>query len=686
MRRQSFNIISAGRYYIKRAAKSFGLAALISLGALACGGGAAPGRESEPDAAVETDTPETDAYAEAYDGGFEKFDGAKEDKDGGSGDGCVSTAFFMDYDNDRFGNSSKSKKSCEKPHLYVSVGGDCDDDNSDIFPGAREKCDGYINDCGRPEAIDGSDEEPPLNSRTAGVCAGSLQSCRDGSWQDDYSEREEFEEIEATCDGLDNDCDGEIDNGLWPPRLQSCSRGEGDCRSFGQEHQICLGEEGWSVDYHNCDAVPSSPSDETCDGRDNNCDGMIDNNLTDLPLPRGCSSGIGECERSGLEYRVCLGAERWSSGYDSGCDAVPGAPSAEICDGLDNNCNGEADEGLFFEQYQDADFDSFGNGEDSLIDCLLREGYVRNSDDCDDEYGSVNPAAGELMDLVDNDCDSNIDLWLQVDAQEEVTCGRRIDDTLVCWGDNDFGQQEVPSGTFRQVSVGGRYVCGLRTDNSISCWGYDYRGDPRNILDPPPGRFTMIATGQAHACAIKDDNSVACWGVRGFSGDDDTYRNDSPPGTFLQVDCGGYHTCAIKSDNSLQCWGSNGDRQTEEPPGRYRLLSAGHGTNCVLDMGNRLSCWGRGTFGEDIRVPPSGEFINLSMGAYHGCAVRRTDSAIECWGGENSYGERNVPEGEFTQVSVGTSHSCGLRTDSTIICWGSNSAGQLTIPSREPEE
>ena len=78
------------------------------------------------------------------------------------------------------------------------------------------------------------------------------------------------------------------------------------------------------------------PTDELCDGLDNDCDGEIDEDFTDLGSQ--CSVGIGECAADG--YYICT-----QDGLGTECDAIAGDPGVEICDGLDNDCDGEIDEG-----------------------------------------------------------------------------------------------------------------------------------------------------------------------------------------------------------------------------------------------------------------------------------------------------------------------------------------------------
>jgi hypothetical protein len=131
------------------------------------------------------------------------------------------------------------------------------------------------------------------------------------------------------CDGNDNNCDGQVDNGL---AATPCGSDEGECKMGTQQcvgGQIqCQGEIG--------------PVPEVCDGKDNDCDGVIDNGISigtacwpvydtsQYPGPRDkgqCKPGVSECDSSGQV--VCNGGV---------------GPSPEVCDGLDNDCDGQVDE------------------------------------------------------------------------------------------------------------------------------------------------------------------------------------------------------------------------------------------------------------------------------------------------------------------------------------------------------
>ena len=83
----------------------------------------------------------------------------------------------------------------------------------------------------------------------------------------------------------------------------------------------------------------------------------------------------------------------------------------EVCDGTDNNCDGGVDEGISTTAwYADSDGDLFGNSALSTYNCLQPNGYVVDSQDCDDGDVAVNPDATEVCNGIDDDCDGDSDV------------------------------------------------------------------------------------------------------------------------------------------------------------------------------------------------------------------------------------------------------------------------------------
>ncbi|MBC8413088.1 PD40 domain-containing protein, partial [bacterium] len=179
------------------------------------------------------------------------------------------------------------------------------------------------------------------------------------------------------CDGLDNNCDGNIDEGLTTDADGDGHSTPGSCEGTQDD-----------CDDNNDQSFPGNT--EVCDGIDNNCDAQIDEGAVWSNLGAVCSDGIGECNAPGT--MVC---DTNNPAGPAVCNAVALLPSAEICDGLDNNCDGSVDEGLT----TDAD----GDGYSTPGSC---EG---TRDDCDDTDPLKNADSPEICDGIDNDCDGLVD-------------------------------------------------------------------------------------------------------------------------------------------------------------------------------------------------------------------------------------------------------------------------------------
>jgi hypothetical protein len=227
---------------------------------------------------------------------------------------CTDQTWFEDNDSDLYSSGNISVQ-CERPTDYYLASeltatlGDCNDNDVAINPGAADVCDGVDNDCNVGTA-DSSGESAPLNTKQDGVCSGSTKTCEgESGWQNDYSGVSGYEATEATCDGLDNDCDGTKDNGLTAP---SNDLQDGVCAGT---IKTCTGVGGWKNNY----PATYEVTEATCDGLDNDCNGDVDDGCDD--------DGDGYCDNT-----------MTVSGAPPVCTSSPDGPGND-CDDSDSNLN-----------------------------------------------------------------------------------------------------------------------------------------------------------------------------------------------------------------------------------------------------------------------------------------------------------------------------------------------------------
>lgn len=322
-------------------------------------------------------------------------------------------------------------------------------------------------------------------------------------------------------------------------------------------------------------------------------------------------------------------------------------------------------------------------------------------------------------------------------AGTQHACALLDNGTVKCWGSNTSGALGQGSATnagdgvgtamsalpaidlgtgviARAIGAGNQFTCALLSDGKVKCWGENGygqlglgdtndRGDVAGEMGTNLAAIdfgvnktaTAIAIASESACAILNLGEVRCWGRnddgelgRGNTnnlGDGGTPSIANAPAldlgtgkTATSIAAGSNHFCAVLNDNSLKCWGDNTDGQL----GLGDTNDRGDGAS---EMGDALTA---------VNLGSGLTATAVSAGGSTTCAVL-SDSSLKCWG-NNSAGQAglgnttspatapstavNLGTGKTAvSVGVGTDHVCAVLNDVSVKCWGANAEGQLGL-------
>ncbi|MBN1607037.1 MAG: hypothetical protein JW940_10415, partial [Polyangiaceae bacterium] len=447
---------------------------------------------------------------------------------------------------------------------------------------------------------------------------------------------------------------------------------------------------------------------ETCNGYDDNCDGITDGVVTSGDLKSSYfldadsdnhgvpGSVVRACSAPSPDHR--LGSEANADDCDdSDGDIHPGI--TEVCNGYDDNCDDITDgtvedDDLKLLFYRDQDLDTYGTSATQARYCAGTQpsGWVPPPSDpanldCDDSDATINRAAQEICNNVDDDCDGDAD---DADSSPQYPDRPVIEGTTFACSKGAWVITGCPTGKLHcdtNVNNGCE-----RDGTTLSDCGACNNACMFSCGATDCSEVERLAAGFYHTCAVTSDGRLGCWGKNDFN--QATPSTDDPvaqPTWFSAlsdvtlVAAGTSHTCAtFGSSNTIACWGSNASNQL----GTGTSAASSPTPITILDSSSM----------------PVTDAISLAAGRAHNCAAFESGEA-RCWG-ERNYGQvgngstsdgtvsipalvRTAPSvylEDIVEVAAGDSHSCARTNLGDVYCWGFNSAGQLGVGDTTPEK
>jgi len=378
-----------------------------------------------------------DGDAAQHPGANELCNGEDDDCDGtvDEDDAVDAQTWYQDLDGDTYGNVAVSVQACDQPPGYVTNVLDCDDADPAQYPGADEVCNGEDDDCDgtvdEDDAIDALTFYEDADGDGYGNIGSTTQACAQPQGyvtnfiDCDDGDANQYPGADEVCNGEDDDCDGDVDEGdavgvqTWYADVDGDGYGDPAVSVESCEQPPDFVDNDGDCDPSDADQYPGA--DEYCNGEDDDCDGDVDE-----PAAVDAATWYADLDGDGfgdpaITEVACDQPQDFVSN-DEDCDPTdpnqyPGAD--ELCNGEDDDCDGTIDEDDALDVqtwYRDADGDGYGNLNQSAVACDAPPDHVADFTDCDDQDPAQYPGADEYCNGEDDDCDGDVDEDDAVDA------------------------------------------------------------------------------------------------------------------------------------------------------------------------------------------------------------------------------------------------------------------------------
>ena len=335
------------------------------------------------------------------------------------------------------------------------------------------------------------------------------------------------------------------------------------------------------------------------------------------------------------------------------------------------------------------------NGKAACWGTCLDQVLGRN---CNEEYLYSRPT--EVTEILDMESISALGEQGAINRGGRTTCAIRKNQSVVCWGRNNYGQ--LGDGSYVPYSsqpvkvlginealdittLGPQAHCALKNDATIACWGGGIGDIPDTI--PDINDAVAISSGRFATCTVRSNGSVTCFNFTGtifpeskhktMSGNTIRYKNILNLDDAVDISVGGNFACALRQKGQVACFGEK----------QHRILgpNAGDPTTPWHYDESRIKIF------EAFQIPDITNAISVSSGESHACVLQETGSIL-CWG-FNNYGQlgngdqkdlsilsserifETLPvkvAGMVDAVSVatGADYTCALRQNGKVTCWG----------------
>jgi alpha-tubulin suppressor-like RCC1 family protein len=272
---------------------------------------------------------------------------------------------------------------------------------------------------------------------------------------------------------------------------------------------------------------------------------------------------------------------------------------------------------------------------------------------------------------------------------------------VAAWGNNDFGQRNIPTAALSGVSaIAGGYghTIALTNTGAVLAWGYNDYGQC-NIPASANSGVSAIAGGYFHTIALKD-GAVLAWG---YNDNGQCTIPDSANSGVSAIAGGYFHTIALK-DGAVLAWGYNGSGQCTIPASANSGVSAiaGGVWHTIALKDGAVLAWGDNYYGQCTIPASANSGVSAIAGGYGHTIALKDDSSVIAWGqngdgeclGTDPFGNPNtapalgqpvrimgVTLSGITAIAGGSNGSTmALKSDGSVLAWGSNNNGQCTIP------